>query len=86
MTFHQLEQTFTVVTPLGVGVVNFVSQDKDETYWGVFQKQTGELWWWRNHEIRYGVHISEGFHEPTPIVLSKGAKTALAFHMLRYDL
>jgi hypothetical protein len=74
-----------VLTPFGKGIAHFVYDSGDETYWGVFQRKTSELWWWPNHEIRYDVHLSEGFTSPSPIHLSDKRKQALAPHMKRHE-
>ena len=72
-----------VTTPFGEGVAHFLSDGGDEVWWGVFQKRTAELWWWPGHEIRYAIHLSEGFNRQTEIMLSEERAAALATHFKR---
>ena len=85
MATSQLDSPFLVTTPLGEGVCHFVYDIGDETYWGIFQRETGELWWWRGPEIRYAIHLSEGFDKQSPIVLSPERRAALAKHKKQYN-
>jgi hypothetical protein len=84
MGINQIDSPFCCTTPLGEAVCHFVYDGGDETYWGCFQKETCELWWWRGHEMRYGIHISEGFVKQSPIKLSAEMEAALAPHRKRY--
>ena len=84
MGIDQLNIPFQVTTPFGEAVCHFAYDAGDETYWGCFQKETCELWWWSGPEIRYAIHLSEGFNKQTPIILSKERQAALAPHMKRY--
>lgn len=81
----QLDEPIMLTTPFGEGIAHFVSDAGDETFWGVFQKKTGELWWWPNHEIRYSIHLSEGYNKQTPFNLSAARKEALAPHLKRHN-
>lgn len=85
MTIQQLDTPFLALTPFGKGVAHFVDDAGDEIYWGIFQKKTAELWWWPNHQIRYDIHLSEGFNKQSRIHLSDEQKLALAPHMTRHE-
>lgn len=84
MGISQLNTPILVTSPLGEATCHFVQDGGDETYWGVFQKDTCELWWWRGNQIRYAIHLSEGFVSQSPIKLSQEAEKALAWHRTRY--
>lgn len=84
MNIQQLPTPLLVTTPLGEATLHFSYDGGDEVYWGVFQKDTGELWWWRGHELRYAIHISEGFVKQSEIKLSKNMEEALSPHRERY--
>ncbi len=84
MGISQLDTPFLVTTPLGEAVCHFIYDGGDETYWGCFQKETCELWWWRGQFIRYAIHISEGFLKQSPIQEEPDMGSALAPHRKRY--
>lgn len=84
MGIQQLPSPFLCTTPLGEATCHFVGDGGDETYWGCFQKKTCELWWWRGHQIRYAIHLSEGYVSQSPIQLPAEIEAALAPHRERY--
>ena len=83
MAITQLPSPLSVTTPLGKAVCHFVNDGGFEVYWGCFQLDTSEMWWWRNQEIRYGLNITEGFISPSPILLTKKRMKALEPHLKR---
>jgi hypothetical protein len=84
MIFHELQRTLPMVTPLGKGSAYFMYSENDEIYWGVFQDETGECWWWENKYIRLQKAITMGRAKESPIVLPDDMDKALEPHKARY--
>lgn len=80
----QLPRPFFIITPFGEAVCHFINDVENDVIYGCIQTKTNEIWWWRNEEVRYDKHITEGLTNPSPIVLSKERQAALAPHMKRY--
>lgn len=79
----QLNPPLQVITPLGEAVAHFIESEADTVYFGVFQKETGENWWWENRLIRLMACLSDGRYETTPIKPSLGLAKALSRHKRR---
>lgn len=87
MSITQLSYPIHVNTPFGEAIAYFTHEgDGDEIYWGVFQKTTGECWWWRNQEIRLRTSLSEGRPEISPIHISEKMKKKLEPHLKRHGI
>jgi hypothetical protein len=71
------------ITPFGTATVRWLSDDNEQN-WGVVQHTTGEIWWWKNNEIRWAQDITGGINKPTSIYLSDERKEALKVHMIRH--
>lgn len=80
----ELQNHLFVITPLGEASCRFINDVGSDIIWGCIQFETNEFWWWKNSEIRYDLHITEGFNAPSQIILSKEREAALAPHMKRY--
>lgn len=83
MKITQLNPPIRVLTPLGSADAYFLWADDRSAYFGVFQDQTGEQWWFENHLIRLEPSITFTPHKTTPIVLPQDMEAALAKHRKR---
>jgi hypothetical protein len=72
------------ISPLGTCTVRWIS-DEDDAIWGVVQRKTGEIWWWKNLEIRWAQDLTDGINTVSRIYLSDERKLALAPHMKRHE-
>jgi hypothetical protein len=79
-----LPNPMEVVTPLGDGHVRFTWEWGNDLWWGVIQAETGEVWWWKNHHVRFDYNISEGRFKTSPIYISPEMDEALTPHKKRY--
>jgi hypothetical protein len=80
----QLDPPIRVITPLGDAVAYFIWTEDRAVYYGVFQDETGEQWWFENYFIRIGSSITDTPHKTTPIALPPDMEAALAKHRTRY--
>jgi hypothetical protein len=84
MSITQIPTPLEVLTPLGEGWALFTWEWTSQMWWGVAQKETGEVWWWDNHLIRLDQNITEGRCSTTPIKCNERIEAALAPHRARY--
>jgi hypothetical protein len=80
----QINPPLALVTPLGDALAHFIYGDSQDVVWCCFQLETGECWWWRNHEIRYAPSITGQNPVISPIQLKPANEDALARHRQRY--
>lgn len=86
MSITQLDPPLYLTTPLGPSVAHFIwNTGQDEIFYGCFQEETCECWWWPNHKIRLCTNLSEGRYKQTPITESVAMTSALAMHRSRYS-
>jgi hypothetical protein len=81
----QLNPPIYLTTPLGGSICHFIwHSGPDELFFGCFQEETGECWWWRNHQIRLCTNISEGRYKQSEIKENDFMKDSLEVHRKRY--
>lgn len=85
MTRIQEISPIFVKTPLGLAKALFIWHSDTNCWWGCFQDQTGECWWWENRYIRLEKNISEERFNQSPIALPEDMAKALEPHMKRYS-
>lgn len=85
MSILQLTDNIEMITPLGPGHARFLWETPHELWWGVVQIKTGEMWWWKNHLIRFDINISEGRYGTSDIHVNEHLAAALAPHRKRYE-
>lgn len=78
--FTQLNPPLPMMTPLGEAWAHFIWSEGLETnvHFGCFQVETGENWWWENHNVRLVKNISVGHVNLTPIPPVPGLEPHLA--------
>ena len=84
MVITQLDPPVRVITPLGDAVAYFLWTEDRSVYWGVFQDETGEQWWFENFYIRISTSITDDPHQITPIFIPPDMEASLAKHRKRY--
>ena len=84
MKIVQLDPPIRMLTPLGEAVAYFIWAEDRAVYYGVFQDETGEQWWWENYFIRISPSITDDPHNVTPISLPADMDKTLAKHRKRY--
>jgi len=77
----QLNPPLEMVTPLGEAEAHFLESSGDRIYFGVFQKNTGENWWWENCNIRLGKCLTSGRCNLSSIKLTPDLEKALSEHL-----
>ena len=82
--FRQLNPTIPMLTPLGPAHAHFIWGNDRLVWYGVFQEETGENWWWLNNHVRLMPSISDEQYTASDIMLPKGLNKALAKHRRRY--
>lgn len=80
----QLSPPIRIITPLGDAVAYFLWTEDRAVYWGVFQDETGEQWWFENYFIRIDPSITDTPHKISPIEIPPNMESALAKHRGRY--
>lgn len=80
-----IDPPMRVVTPLGDAVAYFLWTEDRAVYFGVFQDQTGEQWWFENYYVRIDPSITDTPHQTTPIHLPPAMEEKIAFHRKRYS-
>lgn len=83
-TFQQLNPPIPMVTPLGHGLAYFIWGEDRLVWYGVFQHETGENWWWLNNHVRLVPSISDEQYKISPIALNPEMEKALEPHRKRY--
>ena len=84
--FRQLNPTIPVITPLGIAHAHFIWGNDRLVWFGVFQEDTGENWWWLNKDVRLVPSISDEQYKFSPIELPPAMDEALAKHRKRYPM
>ena len=80
----QLNPPLSVITPLGPALAYFIWGVDRLVWFGCFQDDTGENWWWLNRDIRMCVSMSDGQFKTSPIKLTKEQEAFLKPHRERY--
>jgi hypothetical protein len=80
----QLDPPMRVITPLGNAVAYFVWTEDRAVFWGVFQDETGEQWWFENYYVRIDPSITDTPHRTSAIFIPPDLEAALAKHRGRY--
>lgn len=80
----QLDPPIRVITPLGDAVAYFLWTEDRAVYFGVFQDETGEQWWFENYYIRIDPSITDTPRKTTPIFVPPDMDAALEKHRERY--
>lgn len=73
-----------MITPLGYAMAYFIWTEDRLVWYGCFQQETGENWWWLNNYIRNVISISDEQYKISPIVLPPEMEAKLAPHRKRY--
>lgn len=84
MSLHNWNPPIRVVTPLGDAVAYFLWTEDRAVYFGVFQDETAEQWWFENYYIRIGTSITDDPHKATSIYVPPNMEERLAKHRIRY--
>ena len=82
--FKQLTPTIPMLTPLGSAHAHFIWGNDRLVWFGVFQEDTGENWWWLNKDVRLVASISDEQYTTSPIAIDADLAAALAKHRRRY--
>ena len=74
MPVLQLNPPIPVITPLGSAQAHFIWTEgiEQEVIYGCFQQETGENWWFPNHQIRLCPNITQGHPTCSEIKTMKG--------------
>lgn len=81
----QLNPPIPVITPLGHALAYFIWGVDRLVWYGCFQDDTGENWWFLNNHIRLCPSMSDGQFSSTPIFTSPEMKKFLAPHLKRHQ-
>lgn len=73
-----------IITPLGAAVAYWLWTEDRAVYFGVFQDETGEQWWFENFYIRIDPSITDTPHQISPIYVPPNMDKALEKHRGRY--
>lgn len=84
MKFKQLDPHLYLVTPLGPAVCHLVWGHPDEIWYGCFQEETGECFWFPNHLIRLTPNASDGRVKVSEIKCNEAWEEFLTPHRKRY--
>jgi hypothetical protein len=84
MVITQLDPPIRVITPLGEAVAYWLWTEDRAVYFGVFQSETGENWWFENFFIRIDSSITDMPHKVTPIEVPPEMEAVLVKHRKRY--
>lgn len=80
----QLNPPIPMMTPLGYALAYFIWGEDRLVWYGCFQCDTGENWWWLNNYVRLVPSISDEGYQISEIKLPKEMDRALAKHRKRY--
>lgn len=80
----QFDPPIRVITPLGAAVAYFLWTEDRAVYFGVFQDETGEQWWFENYYIRIDPSITDTPHKTSPIFVPPDMEQSLSKHRKRY--
>ena len=69
MSITQINPPLPLLTPLGEAWAHFlwVQGLESNVHFGVFQSETGENWWWPNHQVRLCPNITMEHPSTSPI-------------------
>ncbi len=81
----QIDPPMRVTTPLGDAVAYFLWTEDRAVYFGVFQDETGEQWWFENYYVRIDPSITDTPRKITPIFVPPDMDGALEKHRPRYS-
>jgi len=81
----QLDPCIPVVTPFGHALAYFIWGDDRLVWYGCFQHETGENWWWLNNHVRLVPSMSDEQHQMSPITISRQMYEKLKPHFARYS-
>lgn len=84
MKITQVDPPLSLQTTFGPAVCHFVWTSNDQLWWGCFQEETGECWWFPNHLVRLSTNFSEGRTGISGITLPPHLEAALTPHRARY--
>lgn len=84
MVITQLDPPIRMRTPLGDAVAYFIWTEDRAVYFGVFQDDTGEQWWFENYWIRIDTSVTDTPHKTSPIVIPSDMEEKLSSHRKRY--
>ena len=79
----QLNPPLSVITPLGPALAYFIWGVDRLVWFGCFQDETGENWWFLNSQIRLCVSMSDGQFKTSPIKLPSAMQEFLKPHIAR---
>jgi hypothetical protein len=79
----QLNPPLTLITPLGEAIAYFIQDEADTIWFGVFQKETAENWWWENSQVRLAPCMSDGRVTVSPITLKEPMEEFVKRHRNR---
>lgn len=80
----QLNPPLPLITPLGPALAYFIWGVDRLVWYGCFQNETGENWWFLNNHVRLCVSISDDQFSTSPIILPASMEKALKPHRARY--
>ncbi len=80
----QLNPPLPVMTPLGPALAYFIWGVDRLVWYGCFQDDTGENWWFLNNHIRLCISMSDGQFKNSPIKIPKTMKKFLKPHRKRH--
>jgi hypothetical protein len=82
--FRQINPTIPMITPLGYAHAHFIWGNDRLVWFGVFQEETGENWWWLNNFVRLMPSISDDQFTASQIKLPKDMEESLVTHRQRH--
>lgn len=80
----QLNPPLPVVTPLGPALAYFIWGVDRLVWYGCFQDETGENWWFLNNHVRLCPSMSDGQFQMSAIKLPREMDAFLKPHRKRY--
>ena len=73
-----------MLTPLGYAMAYFIWGEDRLVWYGCFQTDTGENWWWLNNHVRLVPSMSDEQFKASDIHISAEMEKFLAPHRKRY--
>ena len=80
----QLNPPIPVVTPLGHALAYFIWGVDRLVWYGCFLNETGENWWFLNHQVRLCPSMSDNQVAMSPIKLSAEMQKFMKPHKARH--
>lgn len=81
----QLNPPLPMITPLGPALAYFIWGVNRLVWYGCFQDNTGENWWFLNNHVRLCISMSDGQFKTSPIKLPRAMKRFLKPHRKRHE-